>query len=136
MVEHEQALELGGIKQRSLLAILLLHANELVSSDRLIDELWGGASPPTAGKALQVHVSRLRKQLGAGRLATHPPGYVLRVDSSELDLARFEQLLDEARQADARKGRAEVAAKLSHSGADPRSPILRTSPLPRSRSHV
>jgi DNA-binding SARP family transcriptional activator len=113
VAEHDRLLALGGIKQRSLLAILLLHANELVSSDRLIDELWGDASPPTAGKALQVHVSRLRKQLGAGRLATHPPGYVLRVDSSELDLARFEQLLEEARQADARRAAQKLREALS-----------------------
>src|ERR687897_1772205 len=97
VAEHDRLLALGGIKQRSLLAILLLHANELVSSDRLIDELWGDASPPTAGKALQVHVSPLRKQLRAGRLATHPPGYVLRVDPPELDPARLEPLLQEAR---------------------------------------
>src|SRR5918994_5128882 len=120
VAEHDRLLALGGIKQRSLLAILLLHANELVSSDRLIDELWGDASPRTAGKALQVHVSRLRKQLGAGRLATHPPGYVLRVDPSELDLARFERLLEEARQADARR----AAQKLREALALWRGPAL------------
>jgi DNA-binding SARP family transcriptional activator len=97
--EHERPLELGGIKQRSLLAILLLHANELVSTDRLVDQLWGAAPPATAAKSIQVYVSRLRKALGDGRLATRAPGYVLRVEPSELDLARFEQLAGEARRA-------------------------------------
>jgi DNA-binding SARP family transcriptional activator len=94
--EQERPLALGGIKQRSLLAVLLLHANEVVSSDRLIDELWGDAPPPTAAKSLQVHVSRLRKTLGEQRLATRPPGYLLQVDTSELDLSRFERLAGEA----------------------------------------
>jgi DNA-binding SARP family transcriptional activator len=100
VAEQDRTLALGGVKQRSLLAVLLLHANELVSADRLIDELWGDAPPSTAGKGLQVQVSRLRKELGAGRVATHPPGYVLRLEPSEFDLARFEQLRDEAKRAD------------------------------------
>jgi DNA-binding SARP family transcriptional activator len=97
--EHDRALALGGVKQRSLLAILLLQANELVSTDRLIDQLWGAAPPATAAKSIQVYVSRLRKALGEGRLATHTPGYVLRIEPSELDLARFERLAGEARRA-------------------------------------
>jgi DNA-binding SARP family transcriptional activator len=96
---HERPLALGGVKQRSLLAILLLHANQVLSSDRLIDELWGASPPPTAAKSLQVMVSKLRKKLGDRRLVTHPPGYVLRVEPAALDLARFEQLLGEARRA-------------------------------------
>ncbi len=95
--EHDQPLALGGVKQRSLLAVLLLQANEVVSTDRLIDELWGAVPPATAAKGVQVHVSRLRKALGGGRLATYGRGYVLRVEPSELDLARFERLADEAR---------------------------------------
>ncbi len=97
VTERDRALVLGGVKQRSLLAILLLHANAVVSSDRLADELWGDAQPRTAGKSIQVHISRLRKELGDGRLETHAPGYLLRVHPTELDLARFEQLLDQAR---------------------------------------
>jgi DNA-binding SARP family transcriptional activator len=100
VVEHDRSLALGGVKQRSLLAVLLLHANEVVSADRLIDELWGQTPPPTASKGVQVYVSRLRKQLGESRLATRSPGYILQVDASELDLGRFEQLLGEARRAD------------------------------------
>jgi DNA-binding SARP family transcriptional activator len=97
--EGDQPLALGGVKQRSLLAVLLLHANELVSSDRLIDQLWGASPPATAAKTVQVYVSRLRKALGEGRLATHGHGYLLRTEPEELDLARFERLADEARRA-------------------------------------
>ena len=97
MVEHGRSLELGGAKERSLLAILLLHANQVVSTDRLIDELWGAEPPATGAKSVQVMVSRLRKKLGDGQIATHPPGYVLRVDPAELDLAHFERLVGEAR---------------------------------------
>ncbi len=94
------ALELGGTKQRALLAMLLLHAGEVVSSDRLIDTLWGASPPITAGKSVQVYVSRLRKALAdEDRLVTRPPGYVLYVEPDELDLARFEQLVAEAREA-------------------------------------
>jgi DNA-binding SARP family transcriptional activator len=89
-------LVLGGTKQRSLLAMLLLHANQVVSTDQLIDALWGASPPATCGKSIQVYVSRLRKELGGERLATRPPGYVLHVEPSELDLARFEQLATDA----------------------------------------
>jgi DNA-binding SARP family transcriptional activator len=97
VAEHDRMLALGALKQRSLLAVLLLHANEVVSVERLIDELWGESPPATVGKSVQVYVSRLRKQLGDDRLVTRAPGYVLHVDPSELDLARFERLVDEAR---------------------------------------
>ena len=80
VVEHDRPLALGGGKQRSLLAVLLLHANEVVSTERLIDELWGESPPATVAKSVQAYVSRLRKQLGDGRLVTRAPGYVLRVE--------------------------------------------------------
>jgi len=67
-----------GAKQRALLAMLLVHANEVVSAERLIDGLWGERPPETAPTALQVHVSQLRKLLGAERIETRPPGYRLR----------------------------------------------------------
>jgi DNA-binding SARP family transcriptional activator len=92
-------LPLGGVKQRSLLAMLLLHANQVVSSDRLIDALWGASPPLRCGKNIQVYVSRLRKALPDNRVVTHAPGYVVYVDAMELDLARFEQLVAEARRA-------------------------------------
>ena len=100
VLEQDRSLALGRGRQRALFGVLLLHANEVVSTDRLIDALWGRAPPLTAAKSVQVYVSRLRKELGEGRLLTRAPGYVLKLDRSELDLGRFEQLLGEARNAD------------------------------------
>lgn len=100
VAEHERSLSLGGLNQRSLLAVLLLHANQLVSAEYLIAGPWGDAAPATAAKSVQVYVSRLCKELGPGRLATGTPGYVLHVGPSELDLACFERLPGEVRAAD------------------------------------
>src|SRR5216683_4738953 len=90
-------LPLGGPSQRALLAFLLLHANEVVSSDRLLDELWSDEPPASGVTALQVRISQLRKALGsaADRLETKPPGYVLQVLPGELDLERFSRLVEE-----------------------------------------
>jgi DNA-binding SARP family transcriptional activator len=93
-------LDLGGQKQRALLAVLLLHANHVVPSSRLIDALWEEEPPETARKALQVYVSQLRKVLGPGILLTRDPGYLLLVEPGTLDLDRFEALAREARGAD------------------------------------
>lgn len=98
---------LGGSRQRALLAILLLNANQVVSSDRLIDEIWGADPPESAAKALQGYVSALRKALDPGRerggkgevVVTRSPGYVIHLEPEQLDLARFDRLRDEARQA-------------------------------------
>src|SRR2546425_11563446 len=92
VVENGRSLALGG-KPRALLAFFLLHANEVVSSERLIDALWGERPPDTAQAALQVYVSQLRKVLGADRIETRPPGYAFRLAPDELDAARFEALL-------------------------------------------
>jgi DNA-binding SARP family transcriptional activator len=97
VAERDRSLVLGGGKQRAVLADLLLHANAVVPVERLIDDLWGASPPATVAKSVQVYVSRLRKVLGEGRLVTRSPGYVLRVDPSELDVARFEALVGEAR---------------------------------------
>src|ERR687888_901597 len=94
VLEDGRQIDVGGAKQRALLAILLLHANEVVSSDRLIDALWEEKPPETALKALQVYVSGLRKVLGKERLETRPPGYRLRIAQDELDLARFQRLAE------------------------------------------
>ena len=91
-----RVLQLGRAKERALLAVLLLHANQVVSSDVLTDRLWGDDPPATAGKALQVYVSRLRKALGADALATRAPGYFVRVAPGQLDLHRFEELVTQA----------------------------------------
>ena len=91
-------LALGGRKPRSVLAVLLLDAGEVVSSDRMVEELWAGEPPPTAAKSLQVHVSRLRRALrdgGVDRLQTLAGGYVLQVEPGELDAVRFQRLVEE-----------------------------------------
>ena len=96
-----RAIALGGQKQRALLALLLLHANEVVSRDRLIDELWQADPPETARTALQVHISQLRKAVGRERILTQAPGYRAVVEPGELDLERFEQLVGDTANADA-----------------------------------
>lgn len=103
---------LGGPKQRAVLALLLLHANQVVSTDRLIDQLWGEDPPDTVRVVLQGYVSSLRKVLGPERIATRAPGYVVELDPAELDLHRFELLLREGRQAAARRDPETAAAKL------------------------
>jgi DNA-binding SARP family transcriptional activator len=117
--QEGRAVALGGSKQRALLAVLLLHPNEPLTTDRLINELWGEQAPPTAAKAVHVHVSRLRKALaGAGNggaggalLVTRERGYELRLDPERLDSRRFEQLVAEGRSelADRRPQRALAA---------------------------
>jgi DNA-binding SARP family transcriptional activator len=88
---------LGGHKPRALLAVLLLHHNEVVAADRLSDELWGEDSPERASGALRVNVSRLRKALPQDVLETRAPGYLLRIEPDDVDLHRFERLVDEGR---------------------------------------
>jgi len=90
-----ETLDLGGPKQRALLALLLLGPNRVVPRDTLIAALWDDAPPDTARKALQVYVSGLRKAIGKERLVTRSPGYLLRVEAGELDLDRFEHLRSE-----------------------------------------
>ena len=92
-----RTLDLGGAKHRTLLAILLLHANEVVSADRLIDALWEGEPPETAAKALQVYISQLRKALGKERVQTMTPGYRVCVQEGELDLDRVRGLVADGR---------------------------------------
>jgi YVTN family beta-propeller protein len=116
---QDREVVLGGGRQRSLLALLLLHANAVVLSDRLIEELWGDAPPPTAVKTVQVYVSQLRKALRAddaeGPLLTRSHGYVLRVAPGELDLERFERALVDGRRA-LDRGDPERAAELLRDG--------------------
>lgn len=111
--DGEEAVPLGGLRERSLLALLLLNANELVPTGRLVDELWGEEPPKTAVKTVQVYVSRLRKLLGAEAIATSPPGYLLRVDPERIDLHRFERLTREGREALAADDAATAARQLS-----------------------
>jgi predicted ATPase/class 3 adenylate cyclase len=98
--DGDQRVALGGSKRRAVLALLLLHANETLSTDRMIDELWGEQPPAAAAKTLQVHISRLRKALGGGSadvLVTRDHGYELQLDPERLDAHRFERLVSEAR---------------------------------------
>ena len=91
-------LSLGPKKQRSLLAVLALHANETVSVDRLVDALWGDRPPATAQKMVQLYVSQLRRLLATDsvKIVTQGRGYVLRIDPTAVDVASFEQLVEEA----------------------------------------
>jgi DNA-binding SARP family transcriptional activator len=88
---------LGGGRPRALLAILLLRANQVVPTERLIDDLWAGEAPATARNMVQMYVAELRKSLVHDVLATASPGYVLRVGPDQLDLDRFESLVEQAR---------------------------------------
>ncbi|HJQ73973.1 MAG TPA: BTAD domain-containing putative transcriptional regulator, partial [Gaiellaceae bacterium] len=92
-----EPIPLGGPKQRALLALLLLEAGRVVSLDRLVDELWAGNPPATAVASLQNFVAQLRKALGPDAIETRPPGYVVRLEPEQLDVARLRRLVDEAR---------------------------------------
>jgi DNA-binding SARP family transcriptional activator/class 3 adenylate cyclase len=119
---------LPGGRGRALLALLILHAGEVVSADRLIDELWGESPPPTATTALQGLVSTLRKRLQPARvggeagavLRTVPPGYVLATDPAGVDANLFRRLLEEASGATA----AERSARLRQALSLWRGPVL------------
>src|SRR5918911_3610119 len=100
VLEDGRPLALGRLKERIVLAVLLLHANEFVSRERLIDELWGESPPATARKAVNVHISQLRKALvrdGHDPITTADGGYRLEVDAERLDAARLQELLATAR---------------------------------------
>jgi len=101
VVEAGTAVALGGQKQRALLALLLINAGKVVSTDRLINELWGEEPPRTAAAALQNLVSHLRKALPTGVLVTQAPGYRIDLDEDQLDLACFERLVQDAEREDA-----------------------------------
>ena len=120
VVADGHAVALGGSKQRSVLALLILHANQVVSRDRLVEELWGSSPPKTVDKVLQGCISRLRKALEpeissadqARLLVTRPPGYVLELEAEALDLRRFERARADARAAAARGNYAQASAAL------------------------
>ncbi len=121
VLEGDRVLPLGGEKQRAALAMLLLHRNVVVSRDHLIEGIWGEAPPVSASSTLDTYISRLRKVLpedrSGRRLITRPPGYLLWVEEGELDLQRFETLLDHARSAlaseDRRTAREDLGEALS-----------------------
>ena len=109
VLDDGRTVPLGGVKQRALLGLLLLHPNETLSTDRLIDELWGERTPGSAAKAVHARVARLRRALAgengsatADLLVTRERGYELKLDPESLDSHRFERLVAE--------GRSELAA--------------------------
>ena len=118
VLSEGRVVALGGTKQRALLALFLLHRGETLSTDRLIDELWGERPPANAAKSVQVHVSRLRRTLAggqgdalAGLVVTRERGYELELDRDRLDAERFERLVAEGR-GELAAGRPERAASL------------------------
>jgi DNA-binding SARP family transcriptional activator len=101
-------------KQRALLGLLLVRANEPVPQDELIDQLWGEDPPPTARASLQNQVHGLRRLLGAEVLERQPAGYVMHVEPDQLDLARFQRLVLDARRADTKERAAKLRKALSY----------------------
>ena len=115
-VRHDgESIPVGAHQQRAVLAVLVLHAGEVVSADRLIDELWGDQPPARAAKTVQVYVSRLRRALGdatAELIATRDHGYVLLVPRERIDAHVFETMLTEGREAFAERRYEEARATL------------------------
>ncbi|MDP9071455.1 MAG: AfsR/SARP family transcriptional regulator, partial [Actinomycetota bacterium] len=109
VVADGRPIDLSSGKQRALLALLALHPGQVLSVDRLLDDLWGERPPATARHALQVHVSNLRKLLGSTTVVTKRPGYVLRLPADSCDATRFELLSRAGRQA-LRDGRVQEAS--------------------------
>jgi YVTN family beta-propeller protein len=99
VVEDGRPVVVGAPKVRALLAVLLLHRGEVISTDRLIDALWGERASPTAARTVQVYVSNLRKAVGDGLLVTQGRGYMLRAEPGQTDVDRFEALVAQGRQA-------------------------------------
>jgi len=126
VVHDGEARELGSLRQRGLLARLLVRAGQPLTTERLIEELWPDEVPETARHTLHVYVSRLRSALGddRDRLASDVSGYRLRVSSDELDATRFEQLAASGRAALADGRAADAADGLRAALAQWRGPAL------------
>ena len=125
VLREGRAIPLGGIKQRGVLALLLLERNRVVARDRLVDALWGDDPPASAANSVQVYVSKLRKLLGeSSALATEPPGYVLRVAAGDVDVDDFEALLAAGKEALRAESFAEAEASLAQALALWRGPAL------------
>jgi DNA-binding SARP family transcriptional activator len=103
VVDEARVLPLGGLKQRAVLALLLLERNRVVPRDRLVNALWGDSPPASAANSVQVYISKLRRLLdgaeGESVLVTAPPGYRLHVPAGALDADEFEQLVNDAKTA-------------------------------------
>jgi DNA-binding SARP family transcriptional activator len=131
VAEAEALLSVGTIKHKALLAILLLHANEVVTTDALVDELWGGSPPPSATATLRGYVSGIRRALEPGVKAGHhsvletrPSGYLLAVPPEQIDVSRFETLLRKGREELRRQRWAQASASFEQALALWRGPAL------------
>src|SRR4051812_14057467 len=92
VLDGDTPVALGGLKQRALLARLLVSPNRTVAVERLVEDVWGDAAPDSAAKMVQVFVSQLRKQLPDGLLVPRPPGSLVQIDPEALDAVRFDRL--------------------------------------------
>ncbi|HSM45116.1 MAG TPA: BTAD domain-containing putative transcriptional regulator, partial [Acidimicrobiia bacterium] len=125
-------IDLGSPKQRAVLAVLLVHANEIVSTDKIIELVWGEKAPRTAAHSVQIYVSELRKSLGAGAaedvIETRPPGYAIKVAPDSIDATRFERLvrdgLTSIRSADVAYGRVQLEEALNCWNGEPLSEFV------------
>ena len=131
VVDGARTVDVGTIKHKALLAILLLHAGEVVATDALVDELWGGAPPASAGTTLRGYISALRQVLEPGVkvghhavLKTRPSGYLLAVAPEQIDLRRFERLVREAREDLRRQRWGDASARFAEGLALWRGPAL------------
>jgi DNA-binding SARP family transcriptional activator len=129
VLDGDRPVWIRGAKERALLAFLLLHANELVTSDRLIDELWGPDASESARSSLHVRVANLRKALGApprtsSLVVSLQSGYQIRLEPDQLDLIRFERLLAEGQEALTNHDPREASEKLQAALALWRGPAL------------
>jgi DNA-binding SARP family transcriptional activator len=97
VMDGGRSVPLGSRKQRALLALLVLNAGEVVSRDRLIEELWRGRPPPAAATTLRSHVSRLRAVVGSNHVQTRAPGYLLVVEPDDVDIVQFDALVSSGR---------------------------------------
>jgi DNA-binding SARP family transcriptional activator len=125
-VREQALLDLSAPRVRLLLALLLVRGGEVVSADRLVEDLWDGDPPETGRHTMQSCVYRIRQALGpdAWRLETRPPGYQLKLSADELDARRFQELAQQGRDALA-GGRPELAATLLREALDLwRGPVL------------
>ena len=124
VVGQDGPLPLGGLKTRALLALLLVHRGEVVSTDRIVDALWEEHAPRSATKLVQGYVSKLRRAVGDGVLRTHGHGYTLAVDRGQVDVDRFEELVADGRRALEREDWAAAAEDLKGALALWRGPAL------------
>jgi DNA-binding SARP family transcriptional activator/tetratricopeptide (TPR) repeat protein len=123
VISDDGPVEVGGAKPRGLLGLLLVHANEVVPPDRLIEDLWEGEPPKSSTATLQTYVSQLRKSLRIESLRTRPAGYVLEVGPDEFDALRFELAVREVEQVEQTSPES-VAARLDEALAWWRGPAL------------